>query len=65
MDIKTLPLKELKALAYDQLVQLEQFQTNLKIINAEIAERNKTMSEEVSTEVTEEVTAETPAESAE
>lgn len=46
MDIKKLTLEQLKALAYDQLVMVEQSQNNIKVINAEISERNKNMSEE-------------------
>lgn len=59
MDIKKLSIQELKAFAYDQLVLIEQGQANIKIINAEIAERNKPMSEEITEEVVvEEATAE-------
>jgi hypothetical protein len=44
MNIKTMTMVELKALAYEQLVSLEQSQNNLKIINQEIASRTPTMS---------------------
>jgi hypothetical protein len=40
MDITTLSLTELKALAYEQLVLLNRTQNNLKIIEQEIAKRN-------------------------
>jgi hypothetical protein len=36
MDISKLSLQELKALAYDHLVQIEQLQINLKQINGEM-----------------------------
>lgn len=39
MDLKTLSLEALKALAYDQIVQLEQVKINLQAINVEIASR--------------------------
>jgi hypothetical protein len=38
--MEKLTLEALKALAYDNLVQSEQAQNNLKILNAEIAKRN-------------------------
>jgi len=41
MDITTKSVEELKALAYDLLVQLEQIQGNLRIVNNEIASRAK------------------------
>lgn len=41
MDIKTMTVEQLKALAFDQLVLLEQAQNNLKVINAEIQLRNQ------------------------
>lgn len=40
-DISKLSVTELKALAYDVLVVMEQNQNNLKIINAEIQKRNQ------------------------
>lgn len=40
MDITTLSITELKALAYDQFVLIEQTQKNIAAINAEIAKRN-------------------------
>ena len=39
MDIKTLSVTELKALAFDTLVIIERNQNNLKIINQEIEKR--------------------------
>jgi hypothetical protein len=39
MDITKLSVVELKALAFDLLVQLENVQNNLKVVNAEIAKR--------------------------
>jgi len=39
MDITKLDLKELKALAYDQLTEIEQCQINLKAINIEISNK--------------------------
>jgi len=41
MDITKLNVTELKALAYDQLVQIENAQNNLKILNAEIVTRQQ------------------------
>lgn len=39
MDItKETDVNKLKALAYDQMVQLEQTQTNLRVLNARIGE---------------------------
>ena len=39
MDLqKITDIKELKSLAYDQMVQLEQTQQNLRILNARIGE---------------------------
>lgn len=49
MDITTKTLEELKVMAYDQLVVLEQTQNNLKVINQEIAKRQ--VKEEVKEEV--------------
>lgn len=47
-DLKTLSIKDLKALAYDMLVQYETAQQNIKLINQEIALRqNETASKEV------------------
>jgi hypothetical protein len=39
MDITKASEVELKALAYDEVVKLEQSQTNLRIINQELAKR--------------------------
>ena len=39
MDITKLSVVELKAIAFDLLVQLENVQNNLKVVNAEIAKR--------------------------
>lgn len=39
MDISTLNMTELKALAYDQLVLLQQTQNNIRILEAEIQKR--------------------------
>jgi len=41
MDITKISVAELKALAYDSLVQLDAIQKNLQIINAELAKRNE------------------------
>ena len=41
MNIKEISTSELKALAYDQLTLIEQAQNNLKTINQEILERQK------------------------
>ena len=41
MDLSTLDLKELKALAYDQLVLLQQTQNNIRILEEEIRKRNQ------------------------
>ena len=58
MDIKKFSLTELKAMAYDQLAQLEHIQQNIRLINAEIAEKSKPMNEEeIVTEVASEVEA--------
>ncbi len=40
-DVKKLDVKEVKALAYDQLTILEQTQKNLQILNQVIAEKSK------------------------
>jgi hypothetical protein len=40
-DVKKLDVKEIKALAYDQLAILEQTQKNLQILNQVIAEKSK------------------------
>lgn len=53
MKIEELTLEQLKSLAYDCLLQIEQSQNNLKIINAEIGKRNSNMSEENTEEVVE------------
>lgn len=44
MDISNLSVSELKAMAYDQLVAIEQAQANLKVINETI--NNKNMQEQ-------------------
>ncbi len=41
MDLTKMSLTELKSLAYDQLVQIEQNQNNLRLINTEISKRPK------------------------
>lgn len=41
MDIKTQTLEQLKSLAYDQLVLFNQTQNNLKLLEQEILEREK------------------------
>ena len=38
MEISKLTLTELKALAYDQIAELERIQANLRVINARITE---------------------------
>lgn len=48
-------LEQLKALAYDQLAFLEQTQNNLRLINAEIAEKSKVNTQTVTTDAKEEV----------
>ena len=40
-ELKKLPVKELKAMAYDQLATLEQAQKNLQILNQLITEKNQ------------------------
>lgn len=39
-------IEQLKAFAYDQLVDIERAQANLKIINEELAKRSKPQEEE-------------------
>lgn len=39
MDKTKKPLEELKAIAYDIIVQLEQLQKNLQVVNGEIAKK--------------------------
>jgi hypothetical protein len=41
MDISTLTLTELKALAYDQIMLIQQSQNNLNLIQAEIEKRKQ------------------------
>ena len=48
--IKDFTIIELKAMAYDQLIIIEQAQVNIKLINTEIAERTKS-EQAVSTEI--------------
>lgn len=45
MDIKTSTVSELKALAYDHLVEIERLQAGLQVINKEIALRADTPKE--------------------
>jgi len=49
-------LEQLKALAYDQLALLEQTQNNLRLINVEIAEKSKEVTQTETTEVVTETT---------
>lgn len=59
MTLQEASIEQLKASAYDILVQIEQHQNNLRVINAEISKRNPQMEETVETTeevVTEEVT---------
>lgn len=42
MDITKMSITELKALAYDHLANIENSQTSLKLINAELAKRQET-----------------------
>lgn len=41
MDISQKTVTELKAIAYDLLVQIEGYQKNLAIVNAEIAKKSQ------------------------
>lgn len=41
MTLQEATLEQLKAIAYDELVKIEQIQNNLQIINSEIAKRTK------------------------
>lgn len=41
MDIATLDIKDLKALAYDELVKIEMSQQNLRLINTELAKHSE------------------------
>ena len=41
MDLTKLTTENLKALAYDHLLDLERLQNNLKFLNEELAKRNK------------------------
>lgn len=41
MNIKDLDIKELKALAYDHLANIEQSQASLRMLNQEIASRKE------------------------
>lgn len=59
MTLQEASIEQLKASAYDILVQIEQHQNNLRVINAEISKRNPQMEETIETTeevVTEEVT---------
>ena len=40
-DVKTMTVTELKAIGYDIVAAMENLQNNLKVVNGEIAERNK------------------------
>jgi hypothetical protein len=40
MDLTKLKIEQLKAMAYDQIVILEQTQRNIQVLNAEIQKRN-------------------------
>lgn len=44
MDLSKLSLNELKVLAYDELVRIEQAQSNLRFINQEISKKDKAVS---------------------
>ncbi len=46
MDITTMTLEQLKALAYDQIVLLQQTQNNLALLQAEIKKREEIKKEE-------------------
>jgi len=52
-NIKTLTIEQLKALAYDQLVELERIQKNINILNQEIASRNQQSAPVSSSEIVE------------
>lgn len=39
MDLKTMDLKELKSMVYDQMAQIEACQANIRALNQEIATR--------------------------
>ena len=41
IDLKTMTIEELKSLAYDQIVLLEQTKTNLNLIQQEIANKGE------------------------
>lgn len=41
IDITKMDLKELKAMAYDEIAKIELCQNNLKMLNAEIEKRNE------------------------
>jgi len=56
MNLKEMSLEQLKALAYDQLALLEQTQNNLRLINVEIAEKSKEVTQTETTEVVTETT---------
>jgi len=55
-ELKDFTIEELKALCYDNLVQIEQSQANLKALNQEIQTRNTLI------QTTSEVTASEPVE---
>lgn len=50
MDISQKTVTELKAIAYDLLVQIDGFQKNLAIVNAEIAKKSQVKTPEVEEE---------------
>jgi hypothetical protein len=58
MDISQKTVTELKAIAYDLLVQIEGFQKNLAIVNAEIAKKLKSFEPPKDVPVPEETKAE-------
>ena len=41
--IKDFSVTELKAMAFDQIISIEQSQNNLKVINQELVSRNENM----------------------
>lgn len=46
MDISSKTLEQLKALAYDQMIELSRIQRNIGIIEQEIAKRNEPIKEQ-------------------
>lgn len=49
--IKDFSIVELKALAYDEIVKMEQAQNNIKVINQELVARSQPPVEKVEAEV--------------